>query len=99
MAAKKSGGASVKPARKPAGKPAGKPGIPRGRLNSPELVKLLLTVEETAHKLSVSPATVYRVMARGELCYITVGRVRRVPVEAVGEYVAAQRRAMGHPAA
>ena len=70
--------------------------IPRGRLNSPELVKLLLTVEEAAHKLSVGRGAVYGLMRRGELRYITVGRVRRVPVDAISEFVA---HAMGHSAA
>lgn len=69
-------------------KAVGKSTIPRGRLNSPELVKVLLTVEETAHKLSVGRNAVYGLMRRGELRYITVGRVRRVPIEAVSEFVA-----------
>lgn len=72
--------------------------IPRGRLSSPELMKVLLTVEETAHKLSVGRSAVYGLMRRGELRYITVGRVRRVPVEAVSEYVIAQGRAQGRRA-
>ncbi len=77
MAAKKSQQQQMAP-RKP---------IPRGRLNSPELVKVLLTVEETAHKLSVGRSAVYGLMRRGELRYITVGRVRRVPIEAISEFV------------
>lgn len=84
MAAKKTGAAKKK---------AG--AVPRGRLQSPELVKLLLTVEEVAHKLSVGRGAVYGLMRRGELRFITVGRVRRVPVDAVSEYVAhAQGRAV-----
>jgi excisionase family DNA binding protein len=85
--AAKAGGAKV------AGKKAApRPAIPRGRLNSPELVKVLLTVEEAAHKLSVSCATVYRMMGRGELRFITIGRLRRVPVEAISEVVARATR-------
>lgn len=68
--------------------PSARSPIPRGRLNSPELMKVLLTVEETAHKLSVGRNAVYGLMRRGELRYITVGRVRRVPVDAVSEFVA-----------
>ena len=52
------------------------------------MVKLLLTVPEVAHKLSVGRSAVYGLMRRGELRYITVGRVRRVPVDAVSEFVA-----------
>ena len=73
-------------------KRTGARGIPYERLAAPELAKLLLTVEETAHKLSVGRGAVYGLMRRGELRYIVVGRVRRVPVDAVGEYVT---RAMG----
>lgn len=51
-------------------------------------MKVLLTVDETAHKLSVGRNAVYGLMRRGELRYITVGRVRRVPIEAVSEFVA-----------
>ena len=86
-------------AAKTAGKRAGKKAsgthssIPRSRLSSPELMKVLLTVEETAHKLSVGRSAVYGLMRRGELRYITVGRVRRVPIEAVSEFVAQARRA------
>lgn len=83
---------STKPATKPAMKPATKRAIPRHRLNSPELIKVLLTVEEAAHKLSLTRSTIYRMMGRGELRFITIGRVRRVPVEAITEVVA---RVMG----
>lgn len=78
---------ATKTAAKTKPKPKPKP-IPRNRLNAPELAKLLLTVEEVAHKLSVGRGAVYGLMRRGELRYITVGRVRRVPVDAVSEYVA-----------
>jgi excisionase family DNA binding protein len=94
MAAK----AGAKSGAKTSGKkkaPARTP-IPRGRLNAPELMKLLLTVEEAAHKLSVGRNAVYTLMRRGELRYITVGRIRRVPVDAVAEYVA---HASKYPAA
>lgn len=71
--------------------------IPRGRLNSPELAKVLLTVEEAAYKLSVGRGKVYVLMNRGELRYITVGRIRRIPVDAISEFVARGRS--GYPAA
>lgn len=61
--------------------------IPHGRLNTPELVKVLLTVEEAAHKLSIGRTACYRLMKRGELRYILVGSTRRIPVDAVSEFV------------
>ena len=81
---------AAKTVRKAVGKKAGgsRAPIPGRRLSSPELMKVLLTVEETAHKLSVGRGAVYGLMRRGELRYITVGRVRRVPVDAVSEFVA-----------
>lgn len=72
--------AKKKPARRP----------PRVRLNSPELVKVLLTVDEAAHKLSIGRTSVYRLMNRGDLGYILVGGTRRVPVESVSQYVSQQ---------
>jgi excisionase family DNA binding protein len=86
-----------KTARKKAG--GSRSPIPRSRLSSPELVKVLLTVEETAHKLSVGRSAVYGLMRRGELRYITVGRVRRVPIEAVSEFVARAAHAGGRSVA
>lgn len=83
------------PKRKPAKSAARTRAASNQRLQSPELAKLLLTVEEVAHKLSVGRSAVYGLMRRGELRFITVGRVRRVPVDAVSEYVArAQGRAV-----
>ena len=94
MASKVAGKATKK-------KPSGVSSGVRGSLGRPELVKLLLTVPEVAHKLSVGRSAVYSLMRRGELRYITVGRVRRVPVEAVSEFVAHAARSgqSGYPAA
>ena len=83
--------------KKAAAAKTSKPAIPRGRLNSPELAKVLLTAEEAAYKLSVGRSKVYTLMNRGELRYITVGRIRRIPVEAISEYVVRARS--GYPAA
>lgn len=75
--------------------------IPAARLKAPELVKVLLTVEEAAHKLSVGRSAVYGLMRRGELRFITIGRIRRVPVDAISEFVAraAAGGRSGYPAA
>jgi excisionase family DNA binding protein len=61
---------------------------PHGRLNSPELMKVLLTVNEAAHKLSIGRTTCYALMKRGELRYIIVGSTRRIPIDAVSEFIA-----------
>jgi excisionase family DNA binding protein len=82
MAAKTSGRKKA-PARSP---------IPRSRLKAPELMKVLLTVEEAAHKLSIGRTTCYGLMKRGELRYILIGSERRIPVDAVGEFVSRASR-------
>lgn len=49
--------------------------------------QLLLTVSEAADRLSLSPDTLYREMAAGRLAFVRAGRGRRIPVEALREYV------------
>ena len=48
---------------------------------------LLLTVEEAARRLSIGRTLAYALIAAGELASVPVGRLRRVPTEALGEYV------------
>jgi excisionase family DNA binding protein len=47
-----------------------------------------LRVEEAARALSISRATAYRRIRSGELRSVKVCGVRRVPVEALGEFLA-----------
>lgn len=50
-------------------------------------VKLLLRVDEAAEALGVSRSQVYVLIARGQLDAVTIGRSRRVPVEAVQAFI------------
>jgi len=50
-------------------------------------VKLLYTVEEAARLLSVSVATLYRLMAKGDVRYIKIGRARRIKRDDLVAYV------------
>jgi excisionase family DNA binding protein len=59
----------------------------------PEPAGLLLTVEEAAERLRLGRTFVYRLIMSGELESVKVGRLRRVPVECLPEYVAALRDA------
>ena len=54
-----------------------------------------LTVHEVAHRLSVSPRTIWNWIAQGRLKAIRFGpRTTRIPEVAVGEFInAAERRA------
>ena len=49
---------------------------------------IFLRVEEAARVLALGRSKVYELMLSGELRSVTVGRSRRVPVEALNEYVA-----------
>ena len=48
----------------------------------------LLRVSEVADFLSISRTTTYQLMERGELCWVKIGRARRVPRRAVIELAA-----------
>lgn len=47
----------------------------------------LLTVQETAELLSLSKPMVYKLMERGELRYVKIGRSRRVEAAAVEDLI------------
>ncbi|MCX4800612.1 excisionase family DNA-binding protein [Streptomyces sp. NBC_01214] len=56
---------------------------------------VLLTVEEAARRLRIGRTFCFRLIGTGELESVPVGRLRRVPVAAVHEYVARLRAARG----
>ncbi|WP_237322202.1 excisionase family DNA-binding protein [Streptomyces sp. JJ36] len=53
----------------------------------------LLTVEEAARRLGIGRTYCFRLIGSGELESVMVGRLRRVPAEAITEYVARLRAA------
>jgi excisionase family DNA binding protein len=62
-------------------------------LTGDDSIPVLLTVEEAAQRLRIGRTTCYGLIRSGELESVPVGRLRRVPAEAVPEYVARLRRA------
>ncbi|WP_326550221.1 helix-turn-helix domain-containing protein [Micromonospora sp. NBC_01813] len=52
-----------------------------------ESTPLLVTTVEAAQRLGCGRTTVYELIARGELETVTIGRLRRVPVDAIADYV------------
>jgi excisionase family DNA binding protein len=52
---------------------------------------VLLTVEEAARRLCIGRTTCFRLVLAGEIESVTVGRLRRVPSDAVSAYVAKLR--------
>jgi excisionase family DNA binding protein len=60
---------------------------------------LLLTVEEAARRLHIGRTTAYALIATGEIETVPIGRLRRVPTEALIEYVAHLRQSNQRTAA
>ncbi|WP_405624560.1 excisionase family DNA-binding protein [Streptomyces sp. NBC_01396] len=52
---------------------------------------VLLTVEEAARRLRIGRTTCFRLVLAGEIESVTVGRLRRVPADALPAYVAKLR--------
>jgi excisionase family DNA binding protein len=48
----------------------------------------LLTIQEAAEILSLGRSKVYELVSTGRLPSVSIGRARRVPVEAITEFVA-----------
>lgn len=57
--------------------------------------KILLTPEEAAEALGVSRRTVYMLLTSRALDSVKIGALRRVPVDALRDYVAALRATSG----
>ena len=60
--------------------------------------KLLLSVSEAAERLGLGRTLVYRLVLCGDIKSVTVGRCRRVPVEALEAFVQ-ERLAESNPRA
>ena len=49
--------------------------------------KLLLRVEEAAARLGIGRTLMYQLVSRGDAAFVPVGRLRRIPVECLDDYV------------
>ena len=49
--------------------------------------RLLLRIEEAAEQLGIGRSLMYRLVLAGEVQSVPVGRLRRIPSEALTEYV------------
>ncbi|MPY99445.1 MAG: helix-turn-helix domain-containing protein [Actinophytocola sp.] len=58
-----------------------------GGTSMTEYPRTLLTVEETAERLSIGRTTVFALLKSGELESVQLGRLRRIPAKAVEAYV------------
>jgi excisionase family DNA binding protein len=52
--------------------------------------ELLLRIDAAADRLSISRATLYRMIQRGEIATIRIGSAVRIPVSALDRWLAAQ---------
>jgi excisionase family DNA binding protein len=50
-------------------------------------VKVLLTIDEAAQALSIGRTLLYQLLMRQQIASIKVGRVRRVPIAAIDNYI------------
>ncbi|MDQ3579533.1 MAG: helix-turn-helix domain-containing protein [Actinomycetota bacterium] len=48
--------------------------------------RVLLTAEEVAEALSIGRCTVYDLIRTGQLASLKIGKLRRIPVEAVHDF-------------
>ncbi|RZQ64414.1 helix-turn-helix domain-containing protein [Amycolatopsis suaedae] len=53
----------------------------------PDAPRELLTVEAAARRLSIGRTTMYALIRTGQILSVRVGRLRRVPVDALTAYV------------
>ena len=53
--------------------------------------RLLLTVSEAAHRLGIGRSLLYELLADGQLESIHVGRLRRIPIDALADFIDRQR--------
>ena len=53
--------------------------------------RLLLTVSEAAHQLGIGRSLLYELLADGQVESIHVGRLRRIPIDALADYIDRQR--------
>ena len=54
--------------------------------------RVMLTVAEAARRLSIGRSTIYELLASGALESVHIGRLRRIPVDCLAEFVDACRR-------
>ena len=56
-------------------------------------IRLVLTIEQAARRLGIGRTLMYSLVMTGQIESVTIGRLRRIPVECLTEYVANLRDA------
>lgn len=65
----------------------------------PEDHQLLLSPERAAERLDLGRSKIFELIATGELESVRIGRARRIPADAVRDYIARLRSDQGSRAA
>jgi excisionase family DNA binding protein len=62
---------------------------PRGEAAEipPEPRRLVLTIEQAARRLGIGRTLMYSIVMNGEIESVTIGRLRRIPVECLTDYL------------
>jgi len=55
--------------------------------SSPDTPRIALTIEEAAMRLGIGRTTMYALVSAGEIKSVTIGRLRRIPIQALHDYV------------
>ena len=64
-----------------------------------DALRIVLTVEQAAERLSVGRSTMYGLVSSGAVESVKIGQLRRIPVDALVRYVEALRTEKGGAAA
>ena len=56
-------------------------------ITAPPVPRLLLTIEQAAERLGVGRSTMYGLVLDGEVESVRIGRLRRVPHDALTDYL------------
>lgn len=59
--------------------------------------RLVLTIEEAAQRLGIGRTLMYALVSAGEVESVRIGRLRRIPIDALHSYVASLRDRGGEP--
>ena len=54
---------------------------------SSDTIRIVLTIEEAAMRLGIGRTTMYALVTAGEIKSVTIGRLRRIPIVALHDYV------------
>jgi len=60
-------------------------------------VRLLLTVEQAAQRLGIGRTLMYALVRDGDVESVQIGRLRRIPADALARYVDQLRTALPQP--